>query len=117
MGKKLIVVLVMAGALLLPQLADCMSAMASPQSMKCCASMPCTPANQSHNCCKTMNAPKGPNMVLTARASLQAPSIISSIGYEQVFEGSWHVSILPVFADAQTHSPPELYTLHSSLLI
>src|ERR1700693_2185105 len=50
-GKRLFLVLA-AGALLLLQFADCMSAMTPDQeSMHCCGSMPCTPAQQKHDCC------------------------------------------------------------------
>src|SRR5260370_33232484 len=76
-GKRLFLVLA-AGALLFLQFADCMSAMMQDQqSMKCCGSMPCTPANQSHDCCKAMVSAQAPNMLPSARVSLNAPAAVS----------------------------------------
>ena len=116
MGKRLLL-LIAAGLLILGQFADCMPAMASnQQSMKCCASMPCTPANRPQNCCKTMNASRSSNMLPTVQATLQAPAI-SIVEDVRMFEGAIRISVLPLEAEAPQHSPPELYTLYASLLI
>ncbi|MGH9732335.1 MAG: hypothetical protein ACRD4A_11590, partial [Candidatus Acidiferrales bacterium] len=75
MGKKLLLVLA-AAALLLLQFGDCMSAMSlNQQSMECCASMPCTPANHSHGCCKNMVSAQTPNFLPAVHASLHAPAV------------------------------------------
>lgn len=106
----------LAAVLLLLQFADCMAA-ATPDetSMQCCGTMPCTPATQGHDCCKTMGSADAPNMVPAARISLDAPTIVAE---PLVTAEMGHVSRLPLaLAPAQQGSPPELYTLHASLLI
>lgn len=116
MGKRLLL-FIAAGLLLLGQFANCVPAMAaSRQSMKCCASMPCNPANSAQNCCKTMDASQPSNMLPTAHAALQVP-VISTVEHVRVLEDAVRVSAFPVETDAQQHSPPELYTLYVSLLI
>ena len=116
MGKKLIFVLA-AGALLFLQFGDCASAIApDQQSMKCCASMPCTPANHSHGCCKNMTSSKAPSMLPAQHASLHAP-IAATVEYPQILEIARWTPAPSVMIEAQQHSPPELYTLHASLLI
>ena len=115
-GKRLFLVLA-ASALLFLQFADCMSAMTPDQeSMQCCGSMPCTPANQSHDCCKAMVSGQASNMVPTARISLHAPFIVS-VEPVAVIAMVRLVSSPLCSAEAPQHSPPELYTLHASLLI
>jgi hypothetical protein len=117
-GKRLFLVLA-AGALLFLQFADCMSAMTPDQeSMKCCGSMPCTPANQSHDCCKGMVSGQSPNAIPTARVSLSAPAITFVEPLASV-EIARMVSLPLGAIEAPQHSPPppELYTLHASLLI
>src|ERR1700732_378320 len=116
MGKRLFVTLA-AGALLLLQFADCMSAMTPDQeSMKCCASMRCMRANQSHDCCKTMVSGQNPNVLPTARVTLNAPvtALAEPLAAVKVVRFvSWPLSAV----DAPQHSPPKLYTLHASLII
>src|SRR6266852_2797750 len=116
MGKRLFVVLAV-GALLGLQLVDCMSAMTQDQrSMKCCGSMPCDPSNQSHDCCKGMVSSQSPNVLPVAHVTLHAPvmvvtDILASPQVTPYTEASRGV------VEAPPHSPPELYTLHASLLI
>jgi len=115
-GKRIFLMLA-AGALLLLQFADCMSAMTPDrESMKCCGSMPCTPANQSHDCCKTMVSAQAPNMSPSARVSLNAPVVVA-IERTPPLEIARSAFVPPVRVEAQQHSPPDLYTLHASLLI
>ena len=115
MGKRLFVVSIVV-ALLSLQFADCLSAMTQDQqSMKCCASMPCDPSNQSHDCCKGMVSSQSPG-VPVAQLTLHAPvmvatEIVVSLQIVTNPEGS------RLGFEARPHSPPELYTLHSSLLI
>jgi hypothetical protein len=116
MLKRLFLVMA-AGALLLLQFADCMSAVTPDQeSMKCCGSMPCTPANQSHDCCKAMVSAQSPNILPTARVSLNAPAI-TLVEPLASFEVVRLVPLPLAAVEAPQHSPPELYTLHASLLI
>lgn len=115
-GKRLFVFLAVLAFLGL-QFADCMSAMTpDQQSMKCCGSMPCTPANQNHDCCKNMISERAPNVLPSAPVSLHAPTV-AIVEYPGTFEIAPSVSIPPVKVAAQQHSPPDLYTLHASLLI
>lgn len=117
MGKRLLL-LTATGLLILGQFANCVPAMAatSRQSMKCCASMPCNPANGAKNCCKTMDASRPSNMLPTAHATLQAP-VISTVEPVRRFENVAGISASPLEANALQYSPPELYTLYASLLI
>jgi len=116
MGKRLFVVLAVVAFLGL-QFADCMSAMTQDQqSMKCCGTMPCDPSNQSHDCCKAMVASQSPSVLPVAHVTLHAPVMVATdilaspqaMTYPEAFRLDFEVP---------PHSPPELYTLHSSLLI
>ena len=116
MGKRLFVVLAV-GALLGLQLVDCMSAMTQDQqSMKCCGSLPCDPSNQSHECCKSMVSSQSPSVLPVAHVTLHSPVMVvtdilaspQAMPYPEVSRFDF---------EAPQHSPPELYTLHSSLLI
>jgi hypothetical protein len=104
-------------AVLFLQFTDCMSAMTlDQQSMQCCGSMPCAPSNQHHDCCKTMVSSQSPSLLPTPHVTLHAPVMVAA-----------DILLLPQLpklseasrADftAPQHSPPELYTLHSSFLI
>src|SRR5262245_47081075 len=109
-------VLAVVAVLFLP-FADCMSAMTQDQqSMQCCGSMPCDPSNQSHDCCKSMVSSESASVLPAAHVSVHAPVLFVAgvLPSPQVPQFSEAVS-----ADlaAPQHSPPELYTLHSSLLI
>ena len=104
-------------ALFALQFADCFSPMsADQQTMECCGSMPCNPTNQSHDCCKTMVSSQSPSVLPAEHSVLSVPVAVVVV----------HPSAPEVvsFADASLsrceapqHSPPELYTLYSSLLI
>jgi hypothetical protein len=116
MRTKLLIVVAMV-ALLGLQFADCMSAMTQDQqSMKCCGSMPCDPSNQSHDCCKAMASSQSPSVLSGAHVTLHAPVMVAS----DILESPQAMTCPEVSRldfDVPTHSPPELYTLHSSLLI
>ena len=116
MRRSLLIVVALV-ALLGLQFADCMSATTQdPQSMKCCGSMPCDPSNQSHDCCRSMVSPHSPGVVPVAHLTLHAPvMVVTDILASPQATPHGEVSRLD-FASPQ-HSPPELYTLHSSLLI
>lgn len=116
LSKKLFLMLA-AGALLLLQFADCMSAMTpDQQSMKCCDSMPCTPANQNHDCCKNMVSERVPNVLPSAKVALHVPTL-AIVEFTGTLEIARALPVTHVTVEAQQHSPPELYTLHASLLI
>src|ERR1700676_5561358 len=117
MAIKRLSVLLATGALLLLGFSDCMSALASDhQSMHCCGSMPCTPANHSHGCCKNMASAETPNMLPAASAPFDGPSV-AIVEYLRMLEAVRSTSAPPLTIEAQQHSPPALYTLHVSLLI
>jgi len=116
MGKRLLIVVAIAGLLGL-QFADCMSAMTQDQqSMQCCGSMPCDPSNQSHDCCKGMVSAQSPSVLPAAHVTLHAPVMVVTdiLASPQVMR---YPEASRFDFEAPTHSPPELYTLHSSLLI
>lgn len=115
-GKRLFLVLAV-GAVLLLQVADCASAMTpDQQSMKCCGSMPCSPANKIQGCCKTMISAPAPSMILKARVSMSAPPVVA-VRYSIVTEFVRRAPVPLPTLEVQEDSPPELYTLHSALLI
>jgi hypothetical protein len=106
-----------AGALLLLPFADCMSAMTQDQqSMQCCTSMPCAPAIHIQGCCKPVTSPQTQSIVITARASLHAPVFVD-LGYAQTFDIARSAPVPLEKVEARQQSPPDLYTLHASLLI
>ena len=116
MSKKLLIFVALV-ALLGLQFADCMSAMAKDQqSMKCCGSMPCDPSNQSHDCCKGMVSAQSPNVLPVSHVTFHAPVMgVTDILVSPQLMTYPEASRLDF--ETPTHSPPELYTLHSSLLI
>jgi hypothetical protein len=116
MRTKLHIVVAMV-ALLGLQFADCMSAMTQDQqSMKCCGSMPCDPSNQSHDCCKGMVSTQSPSVLPVTHVALHAPVMVPTdiLASPQAMT---YPEASRLDFEAPTHSPPELYTLHSSLLI
>jgi hypothetical protein len=116
MSKKLLIFVALV-ALLSLQFADCMSATTQDQqSMQCCGSMPCDPSNQSHDCCKSMVSSQSPSVLPVAHVTLHAPvMVVTDILVAPQVAPYPEVSRLDF--EAPQHSPPELYTLHSSLLI
>ena len=116
MGKRLFVVLAVV-VLLGLQFADCMSAMTQDQqSMKCCSSMPCDPSNQSHDCCKGMVSAQSPNVLPVSHVTFHAPVMVVT-GILVSPQAMTYPEASRLDFEAPQHSPPELYTLHSSLLI
>lgn len=116
MGKRLLIVVAIV-ALLGLQFADCMSAATQDeQSMKCCGSMPCDPSNQSHDCCKGMVSPQSPSVLPVAHVTLHAPVMVITDLLASP-QATPYAEVSGLDFAAPQHSPPELYTLHSSLLI
>jgi hypothetical protein len=115
-GKKLLLATA-AGALLLLQFGDCMSAMGQDQySMKCCAAMPCTLANHGQTCCKKMISAQTPYMLPADHVSLHGPAV-ATVEYPPMLDVVRPTSARSVTIIAQQHSPPDLYTLNAALLI
>jgi hypothetical protein len=116
MSKKLLIFVALV-ALLGLQFADCMSAATQDQqSMKCCGSMPCDPSNQSHDCCKGMVSSQSPSVLPVAQVTLHAPVMVVTDLLTSV-HATPYAEVSHLDFEAPQHSPPELYTLHSSLLI
>jgi len=116
LGKKILLSL-MFGALLLLQFADCMTAFSQDQqAMQCCGTSACTPANQSHGCCKTMASTQVPGMLVRARVSLDMPAV-AAVERAPVLEAATFAPRISLSLEPRQYSPPELYTLHGSLLI
>jgi len=117
MSKAKTILLLAVAAVLLLYSMDCFApGSADAQVMECCATMPCTPANHSHDCCKTMASAPTPGVLPTARVSL-SPPLLGVIEHQPALEIARFVPVIPQPAEAQQHSPPELYTLYVSLLI
>lgn len=114
MGKRVFFPFAALTVLLL-QLGNCGPAM-NPQAMQCCRSMPCTPANRSQGCCKNMLSASAPKMLPGHHAALHGPTV-SAIEYPLWTETLGYAPEPYSIVEAQQHSPPDLYTLHASLLI
>jgi hypothetical protein len=116
MCKQLLLILA-AGAVLLLQFGDCMSAGAQyRETMKCCGSMPCTPANHGRDCCDKMVSLQRPEMLRVESVSLHGPTV-ATVEYPLIRKFVLATPALSVTVSAQQHSPPDLYTLNASLLI
>jgi hypothetical protein len=116
MRKRLLIVVALLAFLGL-QFADCMSAMTQDQqSMQCCNSMPCDPSNQSHDCCKGMVSSPSPSVLPVAHLTLHAPLVVV-IDVLASPQATPYPEVSRFDFEPPQHSPPELYTLHSSLLI
>src|SRR5215813_10659322 len=117
MTRKTTFVVLGIAAILLLQFADCMAAATQNQeSMQCCRSMPCDPSNQSHDCCKSMVSSQSPSVLPTAHVSLHMPVLFVADVLPSPLVPQFSEATSVILAPPQ-HSPPELYTLHSSLLI
>lgn len=99
------------------QIGECMAAMTgNAAAMRCCRSMPCTPANHNQGCCKNMVSTQAPAILPGHHGSLHSPAIVT-IDYPRTTEILAHAPEPSAIVPAPQHSPPALYTLHSSLLI
>jgi hypothetical protein len=116
MIRKATFVALAAMALFAVQAADCTALLAAQQhTMSCCGSMPCHPAHGFHECCKTAVSSPLPTVLPQEHAVLTLPSL-SAAAHLLAAE----VTVAEAFCsefEAPQHSPPELYTLHSSFRI
>jgi len=105
-------------ALLLFAAVDCLAeALVNAQAMDCCGSMPCTPTNQDHDCCRTMVSVNPVYLTTAPTAPLGLPAPTA--------DRVTPVLDLSSFSSAPVHSiaanehapPPDLTVLHLSLLI
>src|SRR5258708_6221658 len=115
--RRNLLIFLAAVALLGLQFADCMStATQDQQSMQCCGSMPCDPSNQGHDCCKGMVSSQSPSVLPVAHVTLHAPVMVVTDVLASL-QAAPYAEVSRLDFEAPQHSPPELYTLHSSLLI
>jgi hypothetical protein len=120
---KTILLLAVAAVLLLYSM-DCFApGSADAQAMECCATMPCTPANHSHDCCKTMVF--GPSLYIQPPGTVYIAPLQAAAGPPALPAADFPIvlaSATRVFADSassgRAHAPPrKLYTVYLSLLI
>lgn len=116
MFRKITTLVVAATFILLAQFADCMAMSADQQTMKCCRTMPCSPANRAHDCCKKMVSAHSPSVLPIPHVLLSAPLAIA-VEPLPVAEVTRLTEIFWPGIDPPQHSPPDLYTLYASLLI
>ncbi len=115
-GNRTLLVLAV-GAFLLVQFADCLNPFVSDQEIaECCGAMPCTPALKSHDCCKTNNTDHTPRALPSAKVSV-SPAMLAAVSPVPLIEIIRSAPFSRTPSAAQQHSPPDLYTLHLSLLI
>ncbi len=102
---KTILLLALA-ALLLVDAADCFTASKQQgDDMDCCQSMPCTPANQNHDCCKNMVVERAPYLVTAVCAF--APVLVAVAGALPFVPSS--ATQIPAFAlETRDHVPPPI---------
>ena len=101
---------------LVMQFAECQAMSADRQTMKCCRTMRCNPANHKHDCCKNMVSPQmacdlpNPHVPFSIPVAVPArPLLVTEIVRSpEVF---WPK------IDAPQHAPPDLYIANASLLI
>jgi hypothetical protein len=103
-------------ALFVLQFADCFPPVSADEQMQCCGSMPCNPTNQSHDCCKSMISAQSPSVLPVEHSVLSIP-VVAVIDHLSTRDNLVFADVSRSRFNAPQHSPPELYTLHSSLLI
>jgi hypothetical protein len=115
-GRRILVVAI-AGALLLPAFAECLTPAAQDaQAMRCCAQLSCAPSHEKQACYATTAPAGGSQSAPEIRSSLVAPSVTTDI-YRPAEELVLAAFASTSAADAPQHPPPNLYTLHLALLI
>jgi hypothetical protein len=118
MSKVKAILLLTAGAILLFSSLDCLTpGMMDEQARECCASMPCTPANQSYDCCKTLVTSQMVYVQPPVSHWVRSLSLVATASAPALDTVSLTGTFAPS-AEAKEHAPPqELYTLYLSLLI
>jgi hypothetical protein len=118
MRKAKSILLLAVGAILLFSSLDCLTpGLIDQQAMQCCGSMPCTPGNQGHDCCKTLVTSQMVYVQPPVSLGVRSLSLVATDSAPALDT----VSLTGTFArsaGAKEHAPPrELYTLYLSLLI
>lgn len=118
-GLKSILLLALA-AVLLGDAADCSANSAQrADDMDCCQSMPCTPANQGHDCCKNMVRQREPYLVSIAPSNAQA---LAAVAVAPVLEPDSMAALAVAESQNPTDvvadfSPPPIHPLLCTFLI
>jgi hypothetical protein len=63
-----------------------------------------------------MNSTETPRMLVKARASLEVPAVVV-VERPPALETAMAAPLISLAFETQGYSPPDLYTLHNSLLI
>jgi len=104
-------------ALFFLQFSDCLTPLfAGQESMECCGSPPCSPQQGTHECCKVMASAQPLIVLPVKRTALAMPHVATGASLPQL-EACVFKSPGPSRLEPRLASPPEFYTLHSSLLI
>jgi hypothetical protein len=115
MFRKITSLVAAASFILLTQFADCIAMSADQQTMECCRTMSCGPANHSHDCCQKMVSAPSLSVLLISHTSFSPPLPIAAEAFPIAPTGGI-TSIFRPRLEPPQHSPP-LYTLYASLLI
>jgi hypothetical protein len=102
--------------LLLVPFADCLAMSADQQSMKCCKTMPCDPANRAHDCCKKMVSPQVASVLPNVHVSFDVSPVVTA-ELLTVPEIGDALAWLGTPIETPQHAPPPLYILYAHLLI
>ena len=116
MFRRFTSLVVVLGLLLLVPFADCLAMSADQQSMKCCKTMPCDPANRAHDCCKKMVSPQVTSVLPSVHAPFTFPPAVTAelLTVPEIGEApAW----LGAPIETPQHGPPPLYILYAHLLI
>jgi hypothetical protein len=118
MLRRKILAVAVAVALWLPAISECFaSSMQQAQAKQCCDTVTCAPSHQKQACFPAAPAPShgwlaGPEM----RTWIAAPAV--EVNWYSAAD-EWRIVAWnsELFAETLRHPPPDLYTLHLSLLI
>jgi hypothetical protein len=116
MVSKITSFLVAVSVLVVLPFAECQAMSADQQTMKCCRTMPCNPANHKHDCCKNMVSPQTAGVLPNPRVPLSIPRAVPA-GPLPVNKTVRSTEIFWPKIDALQHAPPDLYIVYVSLLI
>jgi hypothetical protein len=96
---------------------DCGATTTPEQAMQCCNSMPCSShGHHGQDCCKTMVSSQSPSVLPAEHSVLNVPVAVVA-DHLSATKVIVIAEVAPSRFEAPQHSPPDLYTLHSSLLI
>lgn len=116
MFRKITSFLAAVSVLLVMQFAECQAMSADQQTMKCCRTMPCNPANHKHDCCKHMVSPQMASVLPNPHVPLSIPLAVPA-GPLPVAAVVRSPEVFWPTIDAPQHAPPDLYIAFASLLI